>query len=148
MRSEANPNSRPRLFQGEFAHELRLATGLLGGFAMEIINFPEAQAAAADCLLQPDLVRENDGIRRAGFRHRPALPMQACPQTTLRSILWLNSTHGRRKAEAVMLGAERVVASLKELEPDIQRLALEFVFDAFEDALLRRPPPQVPPGCV
>lgn len=47
-----------------------------------------------------------------------------------------------------MLGAERVVASLKELEPDIQRLALEFVFDAFEDALLRRPPPRVPPGCA
>jgi len=74
--------------------------------------------------------------------------MQACPQKTLRSILWLNSTHGRRKAEAVMLGAERVVASLKDLEPDIQRLALEFVFDAFEDALLRRPPPRVPPGCA
>ncbi len=73
-------------------------------------------------------------------------PMQSSPQKTLRSILWLNSTHGRRKAEAVMLGAERVVACINDLEPDVQRLALEFVFDAFEDALLSRPSRRSAPG--
>jgi hypothetical protein len=66
--------------------------------------------------------------------------MQTSAHKTLRSILWLSSTHGRGKAEAVMRGAERMVACLDELDPEVRRLTLEFVFDAFEDALLARSP--------
>ena len=92
------------------------------------------------------MCRDNEWKSSRRMDSPQSLPMQSSPQKTLRSILWLNSTHGRRKAEAVMLGAERVVACINDLDPDVQRLALEFVFDAFEDALLSRPSRRSAPG--
>jgi hypothetical protein len=90
--------------------------------------------------LHQTMCREHEWNSSRRTPASPSHPMQTSTQRTLRSILWLNSTHGRSTTEAVMRGAERMVACLNDLEPEVRRLTLEFVFDAFEDALLARPP--------